>query len=157
MREILFRGKLVNGEWAYGNLKVSRKGVAIITPDETVIGKYGRVDPDTVGQYTGMKDKNGEKIFEGDIIKAGNRIAVVTYTVDDGDRFGCGFMAKWFSQNADILRKDIPFWVNYRNAVVIGNIHDTPVILPEEETPDVCGATDLKCTYCGPGPCNNRR
>ena len=73
MREILFRGKLANGEWAYGNLKVSLKGVAIITPDDTVIGKYGQVDPETVGQYTGKTDINGVKIFEGDIVRFGRK------------------------------------------------------------------------------------
>ena len=69
MREILFRGKLTaNGEWAYGNLDIKPGGkIAVITPDDTPIGKYGQVDPATVGQYTGLSDRDGVKIFEGDI------------------------------------------------------------------------------------------
>lgn len=69
-REILFRGKLLNGgEWSYGNLIVKLSDMAIITPDDTPLGKYGQIDPATVGQYTGLTDKNGRKIFEGDIIR----------------------------------------------------------------------------------------
>ena len=54
-----FRGKLINnGDWAYGNLHISASGIAIITPDKSLIGRYGQVDTDTVGQYTRMIDKN---------------------------------------------------------------------------------------------------
>ena len=53
-REILFRGKLKDGSWAEGNLVHNLSGVEIITPDETPLGHYGAVDPETVGQYTGL-------------------------------------------------------------------------------------------------------
>ena len=65
MREIKFRGKLINSEkWAEGNLNVTKQGTAIITPDETVLGRYGRVIPETVGQFTGQYDKNRKEIYE---------------------------------------------------------------------------------------------
>ena len=84
-RRILFRGKLKSGEWASGNLNVGSKGICIIRPGKNVVGKYGRVNPETVGQATGILDKRARDIFEGDILKIHHKtplpvgLAVVKY------------------------------------------------------------------------------
>ncbi len=79
-REILFRGKRKdNGEWTYGYYCPKPYShfpcEATIFPSETIDRDWHgeRVDPDTVGLFTGLTDRNGVKIFEGDIVRYGQR------------------------------------------------------------------------------------
>lgn len=129
-REILFRGKLVaNGGWTYGNLVVKSNGAAIITPDDTPIGKYGAVGLSTVGQYTGLKDKNGKKIFEGDIIKTKKYGKICGHTaVNDFDVFVIKYEPCIFR----LVNKNRGFNLlddGFSKFEVIGNIFDNPELL----------------------------
>ncbi len=119
-REILFRGKLIaSGEWAYGNLVIKTNGVSIITPDDTPLGKYGQVFPETVGQYTCLTDKNGNKIFEGDILKTS---------------ISCIFSVEWEKEGRFLgftSERKIVYVNREPKAEVIGNINDNPELLEE--------------------------
>lgn len=131
MREILFRGKRIdNGEWVEGNLFVPDKVDFRKPPTEILMGtniariSY-EVDPETVGQYTGLKDKNGKRVFEGDICqheKTGRTISVSWH----------GTMAGyvWSKRIEDSHLFDFGelFRVHDKYAV-IGNIHDNPELL----------------------------
>jgi uncharacterized phage protein (TIGR01671 family) len=128
MREIKFRGKrLDNGEWIYGSLLVShfkddKKERYFITQFSGNYTFEHEVDPATVGQYTGLKDKNGKEICEGDILlDESGTYAVVGYSmgafyVD----FGEGFDLQYFTECIHEICE------------VVGNIHDDPELLKTE-------------------------
>ena len=128
MREIKFRGKrLDNGEWIYGSLLVShfkddKKERYFITQFSGNYTFEHEVNPATVGQYTGLKDKNGKEICEGDILlDESGTYAVVGYSmgafyVD----FGEGFDLQYFTECIHEICE------------VVGNIHDDPELLKTE-------------------------
>lgn len=109
MREILFRGKSVlNGEWLFGNFLKTDDGVFVIQNFDPFGGlaKY-EVDHNTVCQYTGLTDKNGRKIFEGDCL--GHKENIVEYLCGEfavnGDR-PLSMMAKYNEVVGNVFDKE---------------------------------------------------
>ena len=116
MRDILVRGKRIdNGEWVYGNL-IRRN----------ICGKEWEVIPETVGQYTGLDDKNGVKIFEGDVVRYLNSIesgnGVVIFDT-------CAFLFNWI--DIDEIDSLLRYFQCSEELEVIGNVHDNPEAMGE--------------------------
>lgn len=131
MREILFRAKSKDtGKWIYGDL-LQYAGTAQIW-EQTENGKWNYiVDPETVCQYTGLTDKNGKKIFEGDICRDGDNIVRVLW--NDKRQWGVEI-----SKTDNVLGKGLifPLWQydnckenGYRTLEIIGNIFDNPELM----------------------------
>ena len=139
MREILFRGKrLDNGEWVYGNYAycdIYTKNQHYIFQNKPL--EYA-VDPSTIGQCTGLTDKNGKKIFEGDVISITLGVeeikSVVKFDYYNEPnkilKLHLGFYLEFIKQSS-YLRKDIGFWFGKSGASieVKGNIHDNPELV----------------------------
>ena len=130
MREIIFRGKdRMSGEWVYGDLYQERHSDGTIKTTIVQPLSVYNVDPDTVGQYTGLTDKNGNKIFEGDIIKVvslhyetlGKKInGEIVY-----DR-GCFWVERIDARG---LKQSLSAAELENNIEVIGNIHDNSELI----------------------------
>lgn len=141
MREILFRGKYrYCNEWLYGDLTHGAphgEEPMIRTHDRELNGVFA-VETDTVGQYTGITDKNGKRIFEGDIVECWSEGVCARGTVQ---------------QRKDGMWIIYPAWQKYimwglcpdehlhTTVEVIGNIHDNPELVEiedEEEEDKIC-------------------
>ena len=137
MRKIKFRGKRIgNGEWIYGYLVGSSDslGEARFITKGPVYQAYG-VDPETVGQYTGMNDKDIE-IFEGDVIKVTEDDSVEEYVTTVRYEQGA-FVVDVNGEDYDItgLGWAIDIWDNNGDEwEVIGNKWDNPELLAPNES-----------------------
>lgn len=133
MRDIIFRGKRTdNGEWEYGDLwcnPYGKRAVCIVSPinDQGTTGG-NEVLPETVGQYTGLTDKNGKKIFEGDIL--GGYLDdnyPENLTVMEVVWCKCWWGTKEIGCDPDPLE-----WEDGEILEVVGNIHDNPEMIERE-------------------------
>lgn len=148
MLEILFRGKRKdNGEWVKGFYGINTICCEQSTYLSAVISKMPQgiydyesweVELETVGQYTGLTDKNGVKIFEGDIVKgiaySATKIGVIVW-IDEISSFGVRYaqnLTAW--ENSSILRCAAIGKTDEFAAEVIGNIYDNPDLLEDGET-----------------------
>lgn len=137
MREIKFRGKDYNNKWRYGDLVQEKWGqgkAIMIKKDKTAWS----VLEETIGQYTGLKDKYGEEIYEGDIVKSyfENGLGVENKCLIIYDEYLCAFMGQELRTKQQYLfnegnpnKKD----KQLKYTEVIGNIYDNPELLEEGE------------------------
>ena len=162
MREILFRGKTEKfGNWIEGSLIVGRDLESgrleyLIAPLSAYYTEVKKVVPETVGQYTGLTDKNGTKVFEGDILhfkayQGGGFACSIGTDIYYRVLFGhcnpdmntlteyVGFWALGKHYDEDDLYEygnSISYLVNSHGACVIGNIHDNPELLERSNNND---------------------
>ena len=147
----LFKAKrLDNGEWEIGSLIALPTGEYEISnkcnnpPDcdpmwDKVVITH-KVDPSTICQCTGLKDKNGKLIWEKDIVKDlfSDACAQIKYgsyqsCFDSTKTEHVGFYVDWSGKYTKRYRKDLGYWINMVNAEVIGNIFDNPELVESEE------------------------
>ena len=131
MREIKFRGKdFLKREWRYGYLHLPNGGDNLMIQ----VNKYDSfgVIPETIGQYTGLRDKNGKEIYEGDIICSyDSENKPIIHFIHWHNLNACyGATMPQYPCICSIVTQD---WIEEYDKEIIGNIHDNPELIKEVE------------------------
>ncbi len=137
----LFRGKRIdNCEWVVGHFYEFMGKSYIFEPPFTSKDLTYEVDPSTICQCTGLKDKNGKLIWENDLVKDlfSDTIAPIRYgsyqnCFDSTKTENVGFYVDWSVTDKKYMRKDLGYWINMVDAEVIGNTFDNPELLEVQE------------------------
>jgi hypothetical protein len=131
MREIKFRGLSVNGDWYYGLLSISQGHSGQPAAGYYISNKAGmpwayHVRPDTVGQYIDQIDKNGVKVYEGDVVRLNGDVAFDGLQTVVWDDEMCGFSP--YCDQILCAADSYSEW-SIEFSEVIGNIYDNPELL----------------------------
>ena len=123
MREIKFRGKRHNGEWVYGSLVYSNNIDTAIHYEIDEVRRFDwcYVDSDTIGQFTGLTDKNGKEIYEGDILEVEGMYAKVVWNKEKAS------FEYEYLHPTQIANTFYEFNMPYLS--IVGNIHDNKELL----------------------------
>lgn len=136
----LYRAKRIdNGEWAEGyyvrGLDMYEKEVHLIFEPTTIFYSHGEtdgfveVDPSTICQCTGLRDKNGKLIYEKNIVRdEDGSVGIVEFGV--WNYYSIGFYIRWLSGNAKYYRNELGYWAT--KVEIIGSAFDNPELLEVE-------------------------
>ena len=146
MREILFRGKTLeeNPRWVKGYYTFDHKPwIDVKDGNNFCIFDSREIDPSTLGEFTGLYDRNGVRVFEGDILRISKETDPLGNYYYPKVPYPCNVIVKWdfCAWNWETITKDkryisFPYAWGHYSCEVIGNVYDNPELLEEAQNDD---------------------